>query len=70
MDVERVDQAWEDRFEDVVDGLRIPFPGRASLIRNKRASGRPRDLGEGLARRTPRRNPAAKLRRAGWERHA
>ena len=40
------DEAWEDRFEDVVDGLRIPFLGRASLIRNKRASGRPKDLGD------------------------
>lgn len=39
-------EAWEDRFEDTVDHLVIPFLGRESLIRNKRASGRPKDLGD------------------------
>lgn len=40
------DEAWSDRLEREVDGLLIPFLGRASLVRNKRASGRPKDLGD------------------------
>jgi hypothetical protein len=36
--------AWEDRVEATIDDLVVPFLGRASLIRNKRASGRPKDL--------------------------
>jgi hypothetical protein len=39
-------EAWEDRLEDTVDDLRLPFLGRESLIRNKRASGRAKDLGD------------------------
>jgi hypothetical protein len=38
--------AWNDRLDQEVGGLRLPFLGRASLIRNKRATGRPRDLGD------------------------
>lgn len=37
-------QAWESRVEVEVEGRRVPFLGRQSLIENKRASGRKRDL--------------------------
>lgn len=37
-------EAWESRVEVEVEGRRIPFLGRQSLIANKRASGRTRDL--------------------------
>jgi hypothetical protein len=39
-------EAWDDRFEQDLDGLRVPFLGRRCLIRNKQATGRPRDLGD------------------------
>jgi hypothetical protein len=39
-------EAWDDRLEETVDAVRLPFLGRRSLIRNKRASGRPRDLAD------------------------
>lgn len=39
-------EAWADRFEQTIDRMRLPFLGRASLIRNKRASGRKKDLGD------------------------
>lgn len=38
--------AWDDRLEQDVAGLRVPFLGRASLIRNKQATRRPKDLGD------------------------
>lgn len=38
--------AWDDRVEHVVRGLRVPFLGRATLLRNKRASGRRKDLAD------------------------
>jgi hypothetical protein len=38
--------AWDDRLEETIDQLRLPFLGRASLIRNKRASGRRKDLAD------------------------
>lgn len=40
------DAAWRDRVEHDVRGLRVPFLGRASLLRNKRASGRRKDLAD------------------------
>lgn len=40
------EEAWADRLEHSVDDLTAPFLGRESLIRNKRATGRPRDLGD------------------------
>jgi len=51
-------EAWASRQEVEVEGLRIPVLGRAALIRNKRASGRPQDLAdvkrlEGAFRSTP-----------------
>lgn len=37
-------EAWLDRREEVIDGLTVPFIGRAALLTNKRAVGRPQDL--------------------------
>lgn len=37
------DEAWPGRVTHEVDGLRVPFLGRAALVRNKRASGRTKD---------------------------
>jgi hypothetical protein len=39
-------EAWEERVEHEIDGLRIPFLGRATLLKNKRALGRPQDLAD------------------------
>ena len=36
--------AWGDRVEGTVDDRRLAYLGLASLIRNKRASGRTKDL--------------------------
>ncbi|HEY2028279.1 MAG TPA: hypothetical protein VGH20_03630 [Myxococcales bacterium] len=38
------DEAWRGRVMSTVAGLELPFIGRAELIRNKRAAGRPKDL--------------------------
>jgi hypothetical protein len=38
------DEAWSDRVEIEVDGVVVPFLGRDTLIVNKLASGRPKDL--------------------------
>ena len=40
------DEAYPDRVTRVVGGLAIPFLGRAALVRNKRASGRTKDLAD------------------------
>ena len=40
------EQAWSDRVETQVEGLKIPVIGRAHLIANKRAVGRPQDLAD------------------------
>lgn len=40
------DEAWNERVEDLFDDLRVPFIGRAAFIRNKRASGRTKDLAD------------------------
>ena len=40
------DEAWHERVEDFFDDVRVPFIGRAMLIRNKRASGRTKDLAD------------------------
>lgn len=37
------DEAWPARVAHDVDGLAVPFLGRAALVRNKRASGRTKD---------------------------
>jgi hypothetical protein len=38
--------AWPGRVTHDVDGLAVPFLGRAALVRNKRASGRAKDLAD------------------------
>ena len=38
------EEAWRGRATHRVGALEVPFLGRADLIRNKRASGRPKDL--------------------------
>ena len=40
------DEAWRGRVVHLVAGLDVPFLGRDALVRNKRASGRFRDLGD------------------------
>ena len=40
------EEAWTERVEHPFDDLRVPFMGRASFIRNKRASGRAKDLAD------------------------
>jgi hypothetical protein len=49
------EEAWESRVIREVAGLQIPFLGRDALLRNKRASGRTKDLAdvELLERRSP-----------------
>lgn len=39
-------EAWEERVEHEIDGLRVPFLGRSTLLKNKRAVGRPQDLAD------------------------
>jgi hypothetical protein len=39
-------EAWPNRVEHATGGLVVPFLGRADLLRNKRASGRPKDLAD------------------------
>jgi hypothetical protein len=40
------EQAWTHRTEVDLSGLKVPVIGRADLIRNKRAVGRPQDLAD------------------------
>jgi hypothetical protein len=40
------DSAWAERVEHALGGQRVPFIGRATLVRNKRASGRRKDLAD------------------------
>lgn len=40
------EHAWRDRVEHVVRDLRVPFLGRATLLANKRATGRRKDLAD------------------------
>jgi hypothetical protein len=40
------ESAWTGRIEQQVRGRSIPFLGRAALVDNKRASGRPKDLAD------------------------
>jgi hypothetical protein len=37
-------EAWDDRLAGTLFGVGVSFLGRATFVRNKRASGRPRDL--------------------------
>lgn len=40
------DDAWEDRLEGDVEGVRVPIIGLRSFVLNKRASGRKKDLAD------------------------
>ena len=40
------DEAWPERVDDRFDGVPVHYLGRAALIRNKRASGRTKDLAD------------------------
>lgn len=40
------DDAWQERVAHDVEGNAVPFLGRASLVANKRAAGRHKDLGD------------------------
>jgi hypothetical protein len=40
------DEAWTTRVMQVVDDLEVPFLGREALVRNKRESGRDKDLAD------------------------
>lgn len=40
------DEGWEGRVEHDVGPLRVPFLGRAALVKNKRATGRTKDLAD------------------------
>lgn len=40
------DEAWPERIEVEIEGLKIPIIGRDHLIKNKKASGRPQDLAD------------------------
>jgi hypothetical protein len=40
------DEAWSTRVEGEIEGVRVPILDRASFIKNKRASGRKKDLAD------------------------
>lgn len=40
------EEAWPERATHETEGLAVPFLGRAALVRNKRASGRAKDLAD------------------------
>ena len=40
------DQAWPSRVTVAIEGLTVPVIGRGDLLRNKAASGRPKDLAD------------------------
>jgi hypothetical protein len=40
------DEAWQNRSTVSLDGMMLPVLGRAEMIRNKRASGRTKDLAD------------------------
>ncbi len=42
----RFDDAWPSRIEAEIEGVRVPILDRESFIRNKRASGRKKDLAD------------------------
>jgi hypothetical protein len=40
------DEAWRDRVQHLFGDVAVDFIGHASFVRNKRAIGRPKDLGD------------------------
>jgi hypothetical protein len=49
------EEAWESRVNGMIDGVPVNFLGRETLITNKEATGRPKDLGDAseLRKRKP-----------------
>jgi hypothetical protein len=48
------DEGWASRVTADVDGRAVPFLGRDALLRNKEASGRPKDVADVARLRAPR----------------
>ncbi len=46
IDAVRFEEAWPEREEVEVAGLEVPIIARRHLLRNKRATGRPKDLAD------------------------
>ena len=46
IDAVAFDEAWTSRITVRIEGLDVPVIGREYLLRNKRATGRPRDLAD------------------------
>ena len=42
----RFDEAWPERVTHDVEGLAVPFIGRGALVKNKRATGRAKDIAD------------------------
>lgn len=40
------EEAWPGRATHEIEGLAVPFLGRAELVRNKRATGRAKDIAD------------------------
>ena len=40
------EEAWPHRTVSSIDGLNVPILGREQLLKNKRATGRPKDLAD------------------------
>lgn len=40
------DEAWPSRVAEIVGDLQVPFLGREALVRNKKATGRTKDLAD------------------------
>ncbi|HEX5042457.1 MAG TPA: hypothetical protein VFV75_06100 [Candidatus Polarisedimenticolaceae bacterium] len=47
------DEAWKNKVLHPIGALSVPFLGRTELIRNKRATGRPKDLADLAALEEP-----------------
>jgi hypothetical protein len=47
------DEAWASRTAADIDGRTVAFIGRAELLRNKEASGRPKDIADVARLRKP-----------------
>jgi len=48
------DEAWTSRITTEVEGRTVPFIGRDALVKNKEASGRPKDIADVARLRKPR----------------
>lgn len=48
IDAVEFEEAWSEREEVEVEGLRVPVISRRHLLRNKQATGRPRDRADAV----------------------